>query len=377
MSDRFFTHINYSASNEDSASELSALKITDSDQVVCISGSGARSLDLLIANPQTIYSVDFNPSQNHLLNLKIAAFRALEYEQFVQFMGLPNSKQTSKQTSQQDAQVLEKVKTSLAAESQEFWAKNQNLIQRGLLYCGTWEKLLAWISKATILRRRHVAGLLDAPDLESQTEYWQKHWSGSFFKNFLKLAFNRFLWTTIIREPGAKLIPIDFDPAEYLRGCIENMAHHSLLRENPYANLLFYGKYTDQCELPIHLRPQNFETIKSRVDRIKVITAPLNEYLVQHPNQFDAYSLSDFSSYAPPELYHSIWNAVVSSANENARFCERFFMVKMNQILQDNQTNRRREQWESCVVADKQLEQELQRSDHTCLYSFHVGAISK
>ena len=367
MSGRFFTQINYSAANEDSSSELSALKLTNTDKVVCITGSGARPLDLLAADPQTIFSVDFNHAQNHLLNLKIAAFQSLEYDEFARFIGL--------NTAARPSCVFEKVLENLDSDSHAFWDQNQKLIERGLLYCGTWERLLCWISKGTVLRRRHVDGLLNASDLEAQKAYWQKHWSGFFFKTFLRVAFNRFLWTSIIREPGAKLIPKDLDAAAYLYRCIEKMAHHSLLRENPYANLLFHGRYKSGCQLPYHLQEENFSTIKSRVSSIKVVTAPLNEFLAKHPNQIDAFSLSDFSSYAPNDLYHSIWNNVVTSAKSNARFCERFFMVKMDELLKQTANRRQIEPWESRLSEDYNLMQALGDTDHTCIYSFRAGTI--
>jgi S-adenosylmethionine:diacylglycerol 3-amino-3-carboxypropyl transferase len=82
----FFEKINYSASNEDGDSESEALQIRNSDVVLCITGSGARTLDLLIDNPSKIYSIDFNPTQNYLLKLKMAAYQALEYEEFCEFI---------------------------------------------------------------------------------------------------------------------------------------------------------------------------------------------------------------------------------------------------------------------------------------------------
>ncbi|MFK7766426.1 MAG: DUF3419 family protein [Mariniblastus sp.] len=377
MSGRFFTQINYSASNEDSNSELAALNLSHDDCVVCITGSGARSLDLLAGDPQTIFSVDFNPAQNHLLQLKIAAYRTLGYDEFAQFIGLRNDNSSAARSNG----LFETVLKAIPCESRDFWVENQKIAKRGVLYCGTWERLLRMFSKATVLRRRHVNGLLHAADLDSQIAYWRKHWSGSFFKNFLRVTFNRFLWTSVIREPGAKLIPRDFDVAEYLYRCIEKMANQSLLRENSYANLLFCGEYTNDCELPFHLQRKNFETIKSRVDKINIVTTPLNEFLRCHPDEFDAFSLSDFSSYAPSSLYQSIWNSVVGSAKDNARYCERFFMVKMDEILKKQTDQNRNESeardWESHLNPNYELKDALESSDHTCLYSFRVGTIAK
>ena len=49
--------INYSSVNEDSQSEIKALKLTERDSVLCITGSGARVLDLLTQNPKKILAL--------------------------------------------------------------------------------------------------------------------------------------------------------------------------------------------------------------------------------------------------------------------------------------------------------------------------------
>ena len=87
----FFETVNYSSSNEDSRSEIRALQLISQDSVLCITGSGARTLDLLIANPAKVVSLDFNPCQNFLLELKIAAMHELDYEEFLEFLGVNNS----------------------------------------------------------------------------------------------------------------------------------------------------------------------------------------------------------------------------------------------------------------------------------------------
>lgn len=359
MNERFFNQINYSSSNEDSQSELEALKLTSSDRVVCITGSGARTLDLLTAGPKQIVSVDFNPTQNHLLALKIAGIERLGYQDFLGFLGIHDSKNRIK--------TLESLLPGLPDSSRDFWKKKTKFVDKGVIYCGTWEKLLRWMSKTTFLRKRKIDGLWNAPDLESQRRFWEQHWTGPFLKNVLRLLANRFLWTKIIREPGAKLIPRDFDVGGYLYDSIQKMAHHSLIRENPYANLLFRGRYTRQCKLPIHLQAEHFEKLKQLTDRVELLTKPIDVLLSDHPKSFDAFSLSDFASYAPPEIYNQIWKQVVHSAAPDARFCERFFLVKV-----DGQGN---QDWSARISRDADLEQRLEQKDHTCLYSFHAGTI--
>lgn len=356
MSDRFFQQVNYSASTEDGQAELTALELKPSDRVLCITGSGARTLDLLLGNPETIVSLDFSAPQNYLLELKIAAYRHLTYPEFRAVMGLEDPSKSLK--------VFESIEKHLSIDSQKYWERNRDCIRKGVLYCGTWERILRYLSYTKILRAHHVQGLLEATDLSAQKAYWDKHWTGFFFRNYLKLLSNRFLWVTVIREPGAKLIAPDFDVAGYLFDCLQRMANHSLLRENPYANLLFYGRYTNRCRLPLHLQSEHFETIRARIDRIEIQTGDIASYLRGSGDSFDAFSLSDFSSYATTEDYDAAWQAIIASARRKSRYCERFFLVQ-------------RQPPTACLLRNSKLENTLRSIDHTCMYTFHAGSIER
>lgn len=78
----------YAFTWEDPRVDHRLLKIRDDDVILCITSAGDNVLDYLYnANPRRIHAVDLNPNQNHLLELKIAAFRGLPYAQVWQMFG--------------------------------------------------------------------------------------------------------------------------------------------------------------------------------------------------------------------------------------------------------------------------------------------------
>lgn len=78
----------YAFTWEDPRVDHRLLKISDDDVVLCVTSAGDNVLDYLHnANPRRIHAVDLNPNQNHLLELKIAAFRSLPYAQVWQMFG--------------------------------------------------------------------------------------------------------------------------------------------------------------------------------------------------------------------------------------------------------------------------------------------------
>lgn len=355
---RFFTKINYSASNEDSESERKALDLKNSDTVLCITGSGARSLDLLVDLPQKIISIDLNPSQNFLLELKIAAFRVLDYQEFGEFIGL--------HTSANRHLIYKKLQPLLSPEAGNYWQKRPKAIGNGILYCGTWEKLLRGMLKLARPRKKIIAELMNAPNMAAQQNIWSKKWDNVVWRFYLKVISNQFLWKHVVREPGARIIPDSFDVYAYIKQCMEHMAMNFDLKTNHYAHLIFCGGYQPRCILPHYLRPENFELIKNNLDRVEIVTASLSDYLKPVENEITAFSLSDFSSYAPTNAYGSIWQSIIRSATPGARFCERQFLVKRNPEAQHAEIER-----------DELLETALRKTDEAYIYTFCVGKIRK
>ena len=354
----FFEKINYSASNEDGNSEREALQIRDSDVLLCITGSGARTLDLLIDCPSKIYSIDFNPTQNYLLQLKMATYQALEYQEFCEFLGI--------YPSYGRMELFQKIIPFLGEKTLDFWRNNLSKIRSGVLYEGTWEKLLNGMRKMAIFRKRTIVRLFDANTLEEQRRIWENEWDNSAWRTFMKLLCNRFLWEKIIREPGAKLIPMDFSMHEYLLEKIDHLAKNFLLRENHFANLIFLGKYAEGCILPPHLQKDHFETVKNNLGKITLVIDSLEVFLKSHSCDIDAFSLSDFSSYAPENMYHDIWEKVIQAASQNARFCERQFLVK-----------REPQKIFDAIKRNREKELNLEQIDNTAIYTFCVGQIIK
>ena len=84
-----FQQVVYSGCWEDTETELAALDLRQGARVLSITAGGSRSLGLLEANPSEVLSVDLNPSQNFLLELKRAsALGARDWEQHAAFLGL-------------------------------------------------------------------------------------------------------------------------------------------------------------------------------------------------------------------------------------------------------------------------------------------------
>lgn len=353
---QFFDQIIYSAANEDPVSEIKGLKLMPTDKVLCVTGSGARVLDLLSDADCQITAVDFNAKQNHLLELKVAAFKNLDYDSMLDFLGINNCKHRT--------ELFTRVKRDLTSQSAAFWEKHFSLIHSGVIYQGTWEKYMRHIARMLLIQKKSVKKLFSCQSLETQQLIWNEQWKSIYWSALTYLLGRRFMWKYIMQEPGIDFVPNNFDITTYIKNRFDHIANTQLFANNPYLNLLFHGKYHHDC-LPIHFQEKYYNNIKARVGNITFKNCSLQQILSESEKTYTAFSLSDFSSYANREDYDATWKRIIRAAKTNAKFVERRFLVKYH-LSPEIAMN---------VNIDDKLSKELSDVDHSFIYDIRCGRI--
>ena len=160
----------YAFTWEDSRVDQRLLKITSDDVVLCLTSAGDNLLDYLhTCRPRRVHAVDLNPNQSHLLELKVAAYQALTYDEFWKLFGegrLLNF----------PAVLKSKLSPYLSSQALQFWATKANVFtSSGGLYAygGSGRALrlarwLLWVSGCS----RTVRRFCSAKTLNEQRELW-------------------------------------------------------------------------------------------------------------------------------------------------------------------------------------------------------------
>jgi S-adenosylmethionine-diacylglycerol 3-amino-3-carboxypropyl transferase len=357
----FLERLNYSSSNEDSGSELKALRIVEEDSVLCITGSGARTLDLLIESPREIVSIDFNPCQNFLLELKMQAIQHLEYEEFLEFLGVFPSRKRDR--------LYKTIRQSLTTDTRNFWDSNSAMIQNGAIYQGRWERYFYRLERLVSLVRPHLRDkLFNCSSLSDQARIWRDEWNTPLWHVFLRSVSSPVVWKYIFGDPGFyHHVPVSFPIYTYLDMRFNSAFENIFIKDSPFAWLLFFGKYNPNCGLPAHLQGRHYTTLRNNLERVRIVTQSLLEYHdCCKKNSFDKYSLSDFASYTSMEEYKTIWKGIIKTASREARICERQFLVKRDLPVEVR----------SSVTIDDALGSELTRTDNSIFYTFIIATIN-
>jgi len=356
----FIDKINYSSANEDGAAEARALEISKTDRILCITGSGARPLDLLTERPASMISLDVNPCQTFLLELKMQAMAEFDYERYVAFLGLVPADDRPT--------AYRAIRGGLTKEARSFWDGNPGMIRKGVLYQGGWEKYFRGLALAVGLTRNDLRDkLFSSPTVDRQARLWNEVWESRTWRAFLRAVTGRTVWRTTFGDPGFyEHVPAAFPATRYIEDKLRLSSKNILFSQSPYANLLFFGRYLKA--LPPHLRKENFEVIKNNLNRIQPITQSLGDYLKTcGTSSFDKFSLSDFSSYTDEREYARIWNGVLRAAAPGARICERQYLVKRALPYFAPGT----------ISRDTGLEADLEMTDGSIFFSFIIARVAR
>lgn len=148
VDDRLF----FAQVREDPLLEIEALGAGPDDTVVVVSSGGCTALSLLAAGAGRVVGVDLNRTQNHLVELKLAAVGHLEAEEAVRFLGgWPGGRAFRWSTYQ-------RLRGSLTPPAQAYWDQRRRSLERGVLGTGVSERFIGLVMAALRLGIHPPAG---------------------------------------------------------------------------------------------------------------------------------------------------------------------------------------------------------------------------
>ncbi|KAI8469365.1 MAG: hypothetical protein J3K34DRAFT_282994 [Monoraphidium minutum] len=175
----------YTQSWEDPEPDMKVMDINPGDTVLTLTSGGCNALNLLLHGAGHVVSVDCNPAQSSLLELKKAAISQLAYEDVWAMFGEGRHPDI-------DRLFERSLKPYLSQKAIDFWASRLWYFQQGLYYQGGMGKL-CWVLQhlaALVGLSGAVRRLLAARDLAEQ----RRVWDGIAMVHFVKHGPRLLVW---------------------------------------------------------------------------------------------------------------------------------------------------------------------------------------
>lgn len=308
---------------EDPASDRSALQVQPGDRLFAITSGGCNALSFLLENPAKIFAVDINLCQSHLLELKCAAVRCLDYQALHAFLGLAPSNDR--------LEMFESLAGNLRKPVLEYWRRNRKMIKDGVVYQGRYERFLRQFHRLLrLVQGNHrIEGFFSCQTLEEQRQYFDRRWNTPQWRILFQLAFNK----RVLAKRGLSVDYFRFDDgsASFAESFLQRTRH--ALCDIPIASNYFVaqylrGRYLSPEAVPDYLRHENLPVIREKLDRLEIVTADAQGWLGRQPEKFiNAFSLSNICELMSSEETARTFEEVLRTARPGARICFRNLIV--------------------------------------------------
>lgn len=315
----------YNTCWEDPAVDRQVLAISGDDAMMVITSAGCNVLDYALDGPKAIHAVDANPRQTALLELKLAAIRHLDFEDFFALFGggyLPRFRHIYRQALRQE----------LSPFARAYWDANGKWFhsRHGSFYFHGLSGFVARGFRNYFRMRpalaRDVQALLSSNGIEEQCRIYDERIAAELWTPTIKWILGRQLTMSLlgVPHPQRRLVQEQHEGgvAGFIRDAIEYVFRELPVADNYFWRVYLNGSYTRDC-CPEYLKPANFMALRDGlVDCIVPHTCTVTEFLNGAPGPISRYVLLDhmdwMSSYHPDALVEE-WSAILKSASSGAR----------------------------------------------------------
>ncbi|MEM6316531.1 MAG: BtaA family protein [Bacteroidota bacterium] len=286
----------YNTCWEDPRCDRKLMDIDENSEIVMITSAGCNALGYLLDQPRKIYCIDINERQNALLELKLALFRKADFDTLFQFFGLGRSAIAK--------YIYEtKLRPVLSVEAQLFWDKkiyyfSKKGWRKSFYFHGT-SGWLAWLTKGYFKTsgrlHQQVQALMAATSIDQQRVQYTALES-RLFTPFVEWLLNRHLIMSMAGMPQSQQA-LFVDKYEtgvmgYVGECLKNVFTKLPVRDNYFWKVYLNGQYTKDC-CPAYLKATSFEILKKQVDKVKIRTTSISQFLTHNPGQYSHFVLLD------------------------------------------------------------------------------------
>ncbi|KAJ2050032.1 hypothetical protein H4S04_002857 [Coemansia sp. S16] len=276
---QFSTYI-YGFTWEDPQRDLEVLDLRPGDSLMVITSAGDNALAYAAhQSGLKIHCVDMNPCQNHLLELKLAALRSLDYDTFWRLFGLgslPDFARTLDST----------LSAELSSPAYQYWRQNvhafaprksaladmvlgdlshRNLYTTG--YSGMALRCLRVISKLFGIHRA-TQQLVVTSSLAKQAELWRDKIRSCIFSNIaIRMLDNPVAMWQFMGVPINQwnMLRSEGSMSQYVRDTLDPVFHStSCAKSNYFYHLLFARQYSPDC-CPDYLTKDGFARLQHTV----------------------------------------------------------------------------------------------------------------
>jgi S-adenosylmethionine-diacylglycerol 3-amino-3-carboxypropyl transferase len=340
MEDRLY----FAQVREDPLLEIEALEPTADDSIVVVGSGGCTALSLLAAGAGHVVAVDLNRSQNHLIELKLAA-ASLRWSATLGLLGARRWRGEDRLAAYQDCRSM------LSPAARVYWDARLSSVEKGVLNAGVTERFIRAVVIALetfVHRRERIERMLACESIDEQAALFDREWNTVRWRAFFGLLLNRVVFRRAY-DPAffSHLEQPSF--AAHFRSRAEHTLKRLSVRENYFLHHMLTNEYSVDS-LPPYLGEVGSRSVAESREALTLVDGSFTEYLrTLSAGSVSGFALSNICEWLSPSGVDALFAEVVRAARPNARLCFRNF-VGWTEVPA---------RWRGMVVEDRALGEEM------------------
>ena len=306
---------------EDPDVDMEALELRPHHRMITIASAGCNILNYLVADPARIIAVDLNSNHVALTRLKLAALRDLPtYDDFFRFFGEANDKANSRAYDNFLSERLDPVTRRYWEKHIPLHGRRINMFARNLYRYALLGRFIGLLHVVARLHGKKLGVLLNARTPAEQRTLFDRTIAPLFDYKSIRL----------LSKSPISLYALGIPPAQYdelvaggsavavLRERVERLACDFPIHDNYFAWQAFGRGYDllNREAIPAYLRPEVYETIRTRTNRVDVHHASLTDFLArQDAHSIHRFVLLDSQDWMNAAQVASLWAEIDRTAD--------------------------------------------------------------
>lgn len=328
---RVFRDVLYAQCWEDPSLDRNAFRTEKEDVVLTITSGGCNALTFLLDGPRKVIALDLNPYQNHLLALKIAAFRRSSYDELLEFTGV--------RPSERRWDLYGTLRDELDAGSRDYWDNQAGTIRNGIIHAGRFERYMRLLRFCLrlLIGRNTIEAFFTARDAKERQKLYRTQWESVLWFLFTRVLLSRLTMTLLFDKAFFAQLDRRFSFGVHFAAKTRRALTELPVRGNYFLSYILLGRYFSERHLPPYLLRENFETIRSRLDRIEIVTDSCEHYFSAMPeNSVSKFNFTNIFEWMSPSACEALLRETIRVAKPGAILTYRNLLVPRSrpEILQ-------------------------------------------
>jgi len=318
-----FQDILYAQCWEDPELDRAAFGVGPGATVFTITSGGCNALAFLADNPDRVMAVDLNASQNHLAELKKAAFRDLDRGELLELMGVRDSSRRR--------DMYQALRASLSGPALAWWDGQPRKIEQGLIHCGRYERYLGLLRTWTrrLMGRKLIDRFFEEDDAGRRAELFASQWNNVAWKLLTRVLLSRRTMTRLFDGAFFEYVEGDFSFGKHFARRVEYAMTVLPPRENPFLSYILLGRYFSEDHLPTWLLAKHHADIARGLDKLSVYTAPCDDFFRTLPDSaISHFNFTNIFEWVAPETFERLLRETHRVARPGATLTYRNLLVR-------------------------------------------------